>query len=68
MLIILLNIACNFVYNIDVDIVHIVHIAQVLINCTYCQYCTKLLDIARKIAQIWFADDFERSQFGFWIF
>ena len=56
LLTILLNIACNFVYNIDVDIVHIVHIARVLINCTFCQYCTTLLDIAHKIAQVWFAD------------
>ena len=57
LLTILLNVACNFVYNIDVDIVHIVHIARVLINCTYhCQYCTILLDIAHKIAQVWFAD------------
>ena len=56
LLTILLNIACNFVYNIDVDIVHIVHIARVVINCTYCQYCTILLDIAHKIAQVWFAD------------
>ena len=54
----MLNIAFNFVYNIDVtvDIVHIVHIARVLINCAYCQYCTILLDIAHKIAQVWFAD------------
>ena len=54
--IILLNIACYFVYNIDHDIVHIVHIARVLRYCTYCQYCTILLDIAHKIAQVWFAD------------
>ena len=56
LLTILLNIACNFVYNIEVHIVHIVHIARVFINCTYCQYCTILLNIAHKIAQVWFAD------------
>ena len=42
--------------NIDFHSVHIVHMAQVLINCAYCQYCTTLLDIAHKIAQVWFAD------------
>ena len=54
LLTILLNIACNFVYNIDVHIVHIAHIARVFINCTYCQYCTVtlLLHIAHKIAQV----------------
>ena len=42
----------------DIDIVHIVHIARVLRYCTYCQHCTiiVLLDIAHKIAQVWFAD------------
>ena len=53
-IIILLIIACNFVYNIDFHVVHIVHIARVLTNC---QYCRILLDIAHKIAQVWFADE-----------
>ena len=56
LLTILLNIACKFAYHIDVHIEHIVHIARVLINCAYCQYYTILLDIAHKIAQVWFAD------------
>ena len=43
-------------YSIDIDLVHIVHIARVLRYCTFCQYRTILLDIAHKIAQVWFAD------------